>query len=68
MSKYGGLAKIRDCKREEKIRRADRHWATNTFPNNWRDQFEIHHDWLHGGRILFLTKREHTWIHRKRRI
>ena len=52
--------------REEAIRRSDRDWATNAFPNQWRDQFEIHHDKVHGMRCLFLTKREHVWRHQRK--
>ena len=60
------LITLRDKKREEAIRRSDRHWAADTFPNKWRDQFEIHHDILHGMRCLFLTKREHKWLHQRK--
>ena len=60
------LKTLRDTTKEEAIRRSDRHWATDMFFPWWRDQYEIHHDMLHGMRCLFLRKREHKWLHQRK--
>lgn len=42
------------------IRRAgDRKWAEETFSRQFRQKYEIHHEWEYGETVYFLTHEEH---------
>ncbi len=40
-------------------RRSDRYWAADVFCPEWRNQYQLHHDWKNGGWLYFLTPEDH---------
>ena len=41
------------------VRSGDRDWAERAFSRQFRQKYEIHHEWGRGETCYFLTKEEH---------
>lgn len=46
-------------------RRHDRTWKHAKFFPRWGKDYTIHHDWMNGGVVYFLTPTEHDVLTRR---
>ena len=57
-----------EYKRKMNVRRRDANWAEDTFSRQFREKYEIHHEWERGETLYFLTKEEHRLVTARERL